>query len=108
MKAIVAGGAASPPPVDEARRIFGAPYSIRYLTESGGIGGTALDADDDEALHSIADPGPVSKPRFAETGDSVNDGEIGELWLPVSCGDVRVLEHPGGTAETLVDGRLRR
>ena len=57
----------SPPLVEEARRVFGAPYSIRYSsTESGGIGiGTALDADDDEALHSIGRPRPGSRPTSA-------------------------------------------
>jgi acyl-CoA synthetase (AMP-forming)/AMP-acid ligase II len=46
--------------VAEARRRFGAAYSIRYSsTESGGVGtGTAFDAGDDEALHSVGRPRP--------------------------------------------------
>ena len=41
-----------------ARDRFGAAYSIRYSsTESGGCGtGTAFDAGDDEALHSVGRP----------------------------------------------------
>ncbi len=111
VKAIVAGGAASPPAlVDEARRVFGAPYSIRYSsTESGGIGlGTALDADDDEALHSIGRPRPgVEAEIRTETGDPVDDGGIGELWLRSPAVMSGYWNDPGGTAETLVDGWLR-
>lgn len=56
VQTIVVGAGPSPGPlVAEARRRFGAAYSIRYSsTESGGVGtGTAFDAGDDEALHSI-------------------------------------------------------
>jgi len=61
VRTIVVGG--GPPPaalVEEARRRFGAAYSIRYSsTESGGVGtGTAFDADDDEALHTVGRPRP--------------------------------------------------
>jgi acyl-CoA synthetase (AMP-forming)/AMP-acid ligase II len=61
VKTIVVGAGPSPPAlVDEARRRFGAAYSIRYSsTESGGVGtGTAFDADEDEALHSVGRPRP--------------------------------------------------
>jgi len=111
VKAIVAGGAASPPAlVDEARRVFGAPYSIRYSsTESGGIGiGTALDADDDEALHSIGRPRPgVEADIRDENGDPLPDGEVGELWLTSPAVMSGYWNDPAGTAETLVDGWLR-
>ena len=64
--AVVAGGSASPPAlVAEARRVFGAPYSIRYSsTESGGVGlGTALDADDGKAEgNAPIMHGPVMQP----------------------------------------------
>ena len=59
VQTIVVGAGPSPGPlVAEARRRFGAAYSIRYSsTESGGVGtGTAFDADEDEALHSIGRP----------------------------------------------------
>ena len=111
VKAIVVGGAASPPPlVEEARRVFGAPYSIRYSsTESGGIGiGTALDADDDEALHSIGRPRPgVEADIRDENGNPLPDGEIGELWLTSPAVMSGYWNDPEGTAETLVDGWLR-
>lgn len=111
VKAIVAGGAASPPAlVEEARRVFGAPYSIRYSsTESGGIGiGTALDADDDEALHSIGRPRPgVEADIRDENGDPLPDGEVGELWLTSPAVMSGYWNDPEGTAETLVNGWLR-
>ena len=85
---IIAGGAASPPSlVQEARERFGAAYSIRYSsTESGGVGlGTAFDADDDEALHTIGRPRPGVEVRIvAESdpgGDPAPDGVVGELRL---------------------------
>ncbi|MEM8706112.1 MAG: class I adenylate-forming enzyme family protein [Actinomycetota bacterium] len=111
VKAIVVGGAASPPAlVDEARRVFGAPYSIRYSsTESGGIGiGTALDADDDEALHSIGRPRPgVEADIRDEDGNPLPDGDVGELWLTSPAVMSGYWNDPEGTAETLVDGWLR-
>jgi acyl-CoA synthetase (AMP-forming)/AMP-acid ligase II len=111
VKAIVVGGAASPPAlVEKARRVFGAPYSIRYSsTESGGIGiGTALDADDDEALHSIGRPRPgVDAEIRDEDGRPVPDGEVGELWLTSPAIMSGYWNDPEGTAETLVDGWLR-
>jgi acyl-coenzyme A synthetase/AMP-(fatty) acid ligase len=61
VQAIVVGGGPSPPDlVTAARRKFGAPYSNRYSsTESGGIGlATALDANDEEALHTVGRPRP--------------------------------------------------
>ncbi len=111
VKAVVAGGAASPPAlVRECRERFGAGYSIRYSsTESGGIGlGTALDADDEEALHTIGRPRPgvVASIRDAE-GDELTPGEIGELWLKSDCMMSGYWNDPETTAATLVDGWLR-
>ena len=74
VKTIVMGGAASPPAlVAQARELFGAAYSIRYSsTESGGCGtGTAFDADDDEALHTVGKPRPGIDVAIRD----------GELWL---------------------------
>lgn len=76
VRTIVVGGGPSPAAlVDEARRRFGAAYSIRWSsTESGGVGtATAFDADDDEALHSVGRPRPGVEVRI--------DGETGELLL---------------------------
>jgi acyl-CoA synthetase (AMP-forming)/AMP-acid ligase II len=110
VKAIVAGGAASPPAlVEAARTTFGAPYSIRYSsTESGGIGlGTALDADDDEALHSIGRPRPGVNAEIRVDGRQAPDGTIGELWLRSPAVMSGYWNDPDSTAETLVDGWLR-
>jgi acyl-CoA synthetase (AMP-forming)/AMP-acid ligase II len=85
VKTIVVGGAASPPAlVGAVRERFGADYSIRYSsTESGGCGtGTAFDADDDEALHSVGRPrGAIEVSARDEDGREVPAGEVGELWL---------------------------
>ena len=61
LRTIVVGAGPSPAAlVEEARRRFGADYSIRYSsTESGGCGtGTAFDAGDAEALHTVGRPRP--------------------------------------------------
>ena len=96
--------------VAEARRRFGAPYSIRYSsTESGGIGlGTALDAADDEALHTIGRPRPGTEAEVrAPSGAPEPAGAIGELWLRSPTVMSGYWRDPEGTAETLVDGWLR-
>lgn len=85
VRAIIAGGAPSPPAlVAEARQRFGAAYSIRYSsTESGGVGlGTAFDAPDEEALHTIGRPRPGVEVRVVDERDRpVPDDEVGELQL---------------------------
>jgi acyl-CoA synthetase (AMP-forming)/AMP-acid ligase II len=111
VQAVVVGGAASPPAlVRECRERFGAGYSIRYSsTESGGIGlGTALDADDEEALHTIGRPRPGAEASIRDAhGNPMPDGEIGELWLRSECVMSGYWNDPETTAETLVDGWLR-
>jgi acyl-CoA synthetase (AMP-forming)/AMP-acid ligase II len=94
---IVVGGGPSPAAlVREARERFGAPYSIRYSsTESGGCGtGTALDAGDDEALHTVGRPRGGIEVR-------IDDGEVLLRSPTVMSGYWRDSE---GTAETVVDG----
>jgi acyl-CoA synthetase (AMP-forming)/AMP-acid ligase II len=111
VNAIVAGGAASPPAlVRECREKFGAGYSIRYSsTESGGIGiGTALDADDEEAFHTIGRPRPGVEASIRDTdGNPMPVGDIGELWLRSDCVMSGYWNDPETTADTLVDGWLR-
>ncbi len=111
VRAIVVGGAASPPSlVRRARSVFGAPYSIRYSsTESGGVGlATALDADDDEALHTIGRPRPgVDAEVRDEAGRSLPPGEVGELWLRSPAVMSGYWNDPAATSAVLVDGWLR-
>ncbi|MHB1138049.1 MAG: class I adenylate-forming enzyme family protein [Microthrixaceae bacterium] len=112
VQAVIAGGAASPPTlVQEARRRLGAAYSIRYSsTESGGVGiGTAFDADDDEALHTIGRPRPGVEVRITGEGDQpVPDGTVGELQLRSDAAMSGYWNDPEATRQALSeDGWLR-
>lgn len=112
VKGIIAGGAPSPPAlVEEARRRFGAGYSIRYSsTESGGVGlGTAFDAPDHEALHTVGRPRPGVEVRIADEGDSeLPRNEVGELQLRSGAVMDGYLGDPDATAAALTDdGWLR-
>jgi len=108
---LVFGGAASPPAlVDEARRRFGAAYSIRYSsTESGGCGtATAFDADDEEALFTVGRPRPgIQVAVRADDGSDLRPGEMGELWLRSPTQMVGYWRDPAATAEAVLDGWLR-
>ncbi|MGH9236168.1 MAG: class I adenylate-forming enzyme family protein [Acidimicrobiales bacterium] len=108
---VVAGGAASPPALVAAvRERFGAAYSIRYSsTESGGCGtGTAFEADDDEALHSVGRPRPGVEVAVRDSdGRPAPTGEVGELWLRSPTQMSGYWRDPEATAATLVGGWLR-
>jgi acyl-CoA synthetase (AMP-forming)/AMP-acid ligase II len=112
VRTIVVGAAASPPAlVAAARQRFGADYSIRYSsTESGGCGtGTAFDADDDEALHSVGRPrGGIEVSARDEDGRAVPAGEVGELWLRSPTQMSGYWRDPEATAAAITpDGWLR-
>lgn len=107
---VMGGSASSPSLVREARERFGATYSIRYSsTESGGIGlGTAFDADDEEAFHTIGRPrGDVEIEIRDPDGRPLPTGEVGELHLRSSTQMRGYWRDPAATAEALVDGWLR-
>jgi len=111
VQTVVVGGAASPPAlVSAVRERFGASYSIRYSsTESGGCGtGTAFDADDEEALHTVGRPraGVELTVRDGE-GRAVTEGAIGELWLRSPTQMSGYWRDPEATAAAIVDGWLR-
>jgi acyl-CoA synthetase (AMP-forming)/AMP-acid ligase II len=105
---IVGGGASSPSLVAEARERFDAAYSIRYSsTESGGCGtGTALDADDDEALHSVGRPRAGVEVSIRTDGDELPTGEVGEVCIRSSAVMDRYWRDPEATAATIRDGWL--
>jgi acyl-CoA synthetase (AMP-forming)/AMP-acid ligase II len=111
VRTVVVGGAASPPALVAAvRSRFGAAYSIRYSsTESGGCGtGTAFDADDEEALHTVGRPRPgVEVSVRDESGTVLPPGEVGELWMRTPSQMAGYWRDPEATAATVVDGWLR-
>lgn len=111
LHALIVGAAASPPAlVREARARLAPGYSIRYSsTESGGCGtGTAFDADDEEALHTVGKPrGGIEVTIRHEDGSEVPTGEVGEVWLRSPTVLSAYWRDPGATAAALVDGWLR-
>lgn len=112
LQALIVGAAASPPAlVREARARLAPGYSIRYSsTESGGCGtGTAFDADDDEALHTVGRPrGGIEVAIHDPDGHVVHDGdEVGEVWLRTPTALSEYWNDPAATAEALVGGWLR-
>ena len=111
VRAVVAGGGPSTPElVRSARERFGAPYSIRYSsTESGGVGlATALDADDDEACHSVGRPRPGVHAEIRDaSSERLGPGETGELWLRSPAVMSGYWRDPGSSSEALVNGWLR-
>ncbi len=107
---VVGGGPSSPALLEQARRRFDAGYSIRYSsTESGGVGtGTALDADDDEALHSVGRPRPrVEAAVLDDARRPVPPGEVGEVALRSGAVMAGYWGAPEATAAALADGWLR-
>ena len=105
---IVGGGPSSPSLVAAARERFGAAYSIRYSsTEGGGCGtGTALDADDDEALHTVGRPRPGVEVSIRDGGKQLPTGEIGEVCLRSAAVMDRYWEDPEATGSTIRRGWL--
>jgi acyl-CoA synthetase (AMP-forming)/AMP-acid ligase II len=117
VRTIVVGAGPSPPAlVDEARRRFGAAYSIRYSsTESGGCGtGTAFDAGDEEALHTCGRPRPGVEVRIeATTGEiqlrspAVMDGYWRDRARTAAVFTTDGWLRTGDLGELDADGRLR-
>ncbi len=106
---VVGGGPSSPALVTEARRRFDAAYSIRYSsTESGGVGtGTAFDADDHEALHTVGRPRPgMGLDVRDEDGRPLPVGEVGEVCLRSDAVMSGYWHAPEATAAALRDGWL--
>jgi acyl-CoA synthetase (AMP-forming)/AMP-acid ligase II len=102
---VVGGSQSSPALVRQIRERFGAAYSIRYSsTESGGVGlGTAFDADDVEALHTIGRPRPGVEARVTDTSD---DG-VGELLVRSAAQLDSYWNDPEATAAAIdADGWL--
>ena len=110
VKALIVGaGPSSPALVEEARRRFGAGYSIRYSsTESGGVGtGTAFDADDAEALHTVGRPRPGMGLEIRDKdGDPVPAGQVGEVCLRSDAILSGYWNDPEATAAALKGGWL--
>jgi len=111
VQTLIVGGAASPPTlVREARARFAAAYSIRYSsTESGGCGtGTAFDADDEEALHTVGRPrGGIEVGICDDEAGPLPDGEVGEVWLRSPTTMAEYWRDPEATAHALTRDWLR-
>lgn len=105
---VMGGGASSPALVAEAREVFGAAYSNRYSsTECGGCGtGTAFDADDEEALHTVGRPRAGVELSIRDGDRELPRGEIGEICLRSGAVMDRYWNDPDATARTLRDGWL--
>ena len=104
---VVGGGPSAPALVEEARRRFGAGYSIRYSsTESGGVGtGTAFDAPEAESLFTVGRPrGGVEVAIHDEDGRPVADGEAGEVWLHSAAATDGYLHDPEATVALIAPG----
>jgi acyl-CoA synthetase (AMP-forming)/AMP-acid ligase II len=110
VKAIIVGGGPSPASlIEEAKRRFGAAYSVRYSsTESGGVGTlTAFDAPDEEALYTVGRPRDgIDLVIRDEDGNPLPDGEVGEVTLRSPAMMKEYYNDPGSTAATLRDGWL--
>jgi acyl-CoA synthetase (AMP-forming)/AMP-acid ligase II len=110
VKAIIVGGGPSPAPlIEEARRRFGAAYSVRYSsTESGGVGTlTAFDAPDEETLYTVGRPRDgIDLVIRDEGGNPVPDGEVGEVTLRSPAMMALYWRDPDATAAALRDGWL--
>ena len=108
VKGLIVGGGPSPPAlVEEARRRFGAGYSIRWSsTESGGVGtGTAFDAPDAEGLHTVGRTrGGIEVAVHDDDGRPVADGEGGEVWLRSEAATDGYLHDDGATAALRAPG----
>ena len=108
---IVMGGSASPPAlVAEARQRFGAAYSIRWsATETGGVGtGTAPDAPDSEALHTVGRPRTgIDIEIRGDDGNALPHGEVGQVWIRSEASMSGYWGDPEATAHALVNGWLR-
>ena len=108
VQAIIAGAGPSPPAlVNEARQVFGAGYSIRYSsTECGGVAlGTALDADDDEALYTVGRPRPPVEACVRDPdGRELGIGEVGEICLRSPAVMAGYWRNPEATEAAFHDG----
>jgi acyl-CoA synthetase (AMP-forming)/AMP-acid ligase II len=111
LQALIVGAAASPPAlVREARARLAPGYSIRYSsTESGGCGtGTAFDADDEEALHTVGKPrGGIEVGICDDEAGPLPVGEVGEVWLRSPSMLSEYWRDPAATAEAIVRDWLR-
>jgi acyl-CoA synthetase (AMP-forming)/AMP-acid ligase II len=110
VKAIIVGaGPSSPALIHEARKRFGAPYSVRYSsTESGGVGTlTAFDAPDEETLFTVGRPREgIDLVVRDENGDLVTHNEVGEVTLQSPAMLSEYWNDHESTAQTIKHGWL--
>ncbi len=111
VRLLVMGGSASPPAlVEEAKARFGADYSIRWSsTETGGVGtGTAPDAPEHEALHTVGRPRPgIDLEIRDDMGNMLPEGAVGLVWIRSEAIMSGYWDDPEASAFALRNGWLR-
>ncbi|HVU72316.1 MAG TPA: class I adenylate-forming enzyme family protein [Mycobacteriales bacterium] len=107
---LVVGAGPSPRPlVEQAKRAFGAGYSIRYsMTESGGLCCAGAPDDEGDALATVGRPRPGFEIELRdEVGALVGAGEVGRIWIRSPTVMRGYWRDPDATAQALHDGWLR-
>ncbi|MFN2589871.1 MAG: class I adenylate-forming enzyme family protein [Actinomycetota bacterium] len=110
VETLVVGGGPSPPAlIREAKRRFGAGYSVRYSsTESGGIGTATEPNDDDEhTLSTVGRPREGVRIAVRDHDRDASPETVGEVWIRSPSVMTEYWRDPDATAATLIDGWLR-
>jgi acyl-CoA synthetase (AMP-forming)/AMP-acid ligase II len=104
------GGPLTPQLATEARERFRAPVATRYSCTEAGLGlGTALDADEEDAVVSVGHPLPGVELALLDDDDrAVADGEVGGVCLRSAAAMTGYWRDPEGTrAAFTADGFVR-
>jgi acyl-CoA synthetase (AMP-forming)/AMP-acid ligase II len=104
------GGPLTPSLAQEARERFHAPVATRYACTESGIGlGTALDADEEDAVVSVGHPLPgVELTLLDEDDRAVSPGDVGAVCLRSNAAMTGYWQDPEATrAAFTADGFVR-
>ena len=104
------GGPLTPSLAQEARERFHAPVATRYSCTEAGIGlGTALDADEEDAVVSVGHPLPGVELRLLDDDDrEVPTGDVGAVCLRSNAAMTGYWQDPEATRVAFTaDGFVR-